>query len=409
MAAFQDRVDRALADPPAAPTPIEELGRRAHRRRRRRVTVLAIVLAVGILGCTGGLIAVSDGGSRVGVVARGGSSWQLLAPEAGVQGPGVWTGHEVPFDGKAFNPATSAWTTLAPAPAGSFANPNSALGVWTGTEMILWESPAPPGSPPSSFDAMAFNPAANTWRPLARSPLYGEAQEAAVWTGSALIAFGASLPMGGRLDGAIYDPAQDSWRRLPATPFGCALRPLAAWTGTGVVVLCDNSAGVGRSASYAPTTDTWTALPDPAQSVGDNGSAFWTGRVLMVWTEAGGQIYDPARGSWQLLPPAPLSQRADASVAWTGRRLIVWGGFLDGPAQARVSSIADKYLADGAAYDPGTKSWAVLPPVRLIGRCGATAVWTGNTLFLWGGRGYGVLDPLGSGALFTPGRPSSGS
>lgn len=408
MPAFQDLVDHALASPPAVPTPVGELRLRARRRRRRRGTTLAVALAVGLIGGTGALIAVGGGSSRVVVVAGDGSSWQVLAPEPGVLGPGVWTGHEVLFDGRAFNPATRAWTTLAPAPAGGVANPNGALGVWTGTEMLLWGSPAPSGSPPGT-DAMAFNPATDTWRPLAPSPLSGEAQEAAVWTGRALIAFGATVPMGGPLDGALYDPVRDSWRRVPAAPFGCAFRPLAVWTGAGVVVVCDTSAGVGRAASYDPATDTWTALPDPARSVGDNGAAFWTGRGLLVWTEGGGQAYDPARGSWQLLAPAPLSRRADASVAWTGRQLIVWGGFLDGPAQAGVASVAGKYLADGASYDPATHSWAALPPVSLIGRYNATALWTGSTLFFWGGRGYGESDPLGSGALLTPGRPLSGS
>lgn len=82
-------------------------------------------------------------------------------------------------------------------------------------------------------------------------------------------------------------------------------------------------------------------------------------------------------GRWSALPRAPISPRAGASVVWTGRELLVWGGE-SGPHGQDLH-------ADGAAYDPGTGRWRTLPPSPLSARAGQAAAWTGTEMIIWGG------------------------
>ena len=75
------------------------------------------------------------------------------------------------------------------------------------------------------------------------------------------------------------------------------------------------------------------------------------------------------------LDPGPLSPRANHSVMWTGSEMIVWGGSTtDGPPE----------LVDGAAFDPATDTWRVLPdsPLRpgLVNR----ALWADNRMIVVG-------------------------
>jgi hypothetical protein len=105
-----------------------------------------------------------------------------------------------------------------------------------------------------------------------------------------------------------------------------------------------------------------------------------------------------AAGRWQALPRMPASEpgrRMNPAVVWTGRQLIVWGGARSEPFRS---------LADGAAYDPGTRRWTPLPPApegQWLQR--GTAVWTGREMLVWGGISF--TDPVGGPAV---GRPSSG-
>gem|GEM_PF-1339140 len=117
-----------------------------------------------------------------------------------------------------------------------------------------------------------------------------------------------------------------------------------------------------------------------------------TGRELIVWgglgrdpfrTLADGAAFDPRTGRWALLPPAPEGQwlEGDHGLAvWTGREVLVWGGdtFPD-----PVGAPGSARLADGVAYDPQRRTWRRLPartaqPTPSCGDC--WAVWTGREL-----------------------------
>ena len=104
-----------------------------------------------------------------------------------------------------------------------------------------------------------------------------------------------------------------------------------------------------------------------------------------------------AAGHWSALPLAPIAPRRGASVMWTGAEMLVWGG---------ASGAHDGQLyADGAAYDPVAQTWRSLPPAPLSPRSGQVAVWTGHELVVWGCYthvGVNAVAVTSSGAAYDP-------
>ena len=139
----------------------------------------------------------------------------------------------------------------------------------------------------------------------------------------------------------------------------------------------------------------WTVLPATEFDGRSGAAVVWTGDRLMVWggerlgigssTGGGGPlsndggIYNPGSDVWFGMPPAPLSPRSELSTAWTGSEMLVIGG--------------RGFDGEGAAYNPATRQWRVLPSHNVPAN--AAAVWTGDELVLWGGaRGTGAAyDP----------------
>lgn len=87
---------------------------------------------------------------------------------------------------------------------------------------------------------------------------------------------------------------------------------------------------------------------------------------------------------------APTGPRTGATAVWTGNEMIVWGGLTVRPE------------ATGGRYDPALDQWkAVSTSVAPSGRQGHVAVWTGTEMIVWGGsdgttglRSGGRYDPV---------------
>ncbi|HEY4409105.1 MAG TPA: hypothetical protein VGO87_04435, partial [Acidimicrobiia bacterium] len=142
----------------------------------------------------------------------------------------------------------------------------------------------------------------------------------------------------------------------------------------------------------------------PDGSGGNGGSGGGTG------SGGGGPIVgsptDPGAGparpkGWRKLAAAPLRGRHGATAVWTGREMIVWGG-------AWRAGNASIWLDDGAAYDPAGDRWRRLTASPLAPRSDAVAAWTGKEVLIWGGQKQGSLtgfgDEFDDGALYDPGR-----
>ena len=101
-----------------------------------------------------------------------------------------------------------------------------------------------------------------------------------------------------------------------------------------------------------------------------------------------------AAGQWSELPPAPIPPRNGASAVWTGTEVVVWGGY--GPG---VSGLAPQ----GAAFNPATGVWRMLPASPLSPSLGQVAVWDGSEVLVWEGIALNPSFPThGDGAAYKP-------
>jgi len=153
----------------------------------------------------------------------------------------------------------------------------------------------------------------------------------------------------------------------------------------------------------------WAAFPPssttPSPRAGH--SAIWTGKKLIIWggysgigvyDYFGGAAYDPGTNSW-----APISSvgapsgRAGHVAVWTGAKMIVWGG-ADFPS-GNFNSPAF-WKRDGGVYDPATDTWSALPQSGSIpsARGSAAGVWDGARMIVWGGCSAPGI--LGDGAAY---------
>jgi hypothetical protein len=157
----------------------------------------------------------------------------------------------------------------------------------------------------------------------------------------------------------------------------------------------------------------WDTLPPAPIATRESPSIAWTGEEMLVWggvsghakpiLHADGAAYDPRSRSWRQLPAAPLTPRQYASAAWTGTELVIWGGYTNTDG----SAIAN----DGAAYNPVTNRWRKLAPSPLPAQATALAVWDGRRVVILStnsnrARAY---DPAADRwQLLTPPKPAEG-
>jgi hypothetical protein len=92
--------------------------------------------------------------------------------------------------------------------------------------------------------------------------------------------------------------------------------------------------------------------------------------------------------AWTALPTenAPVGRYFHTAV-WTGKSMIVWGGRVAGKPST---------VDSGGVYDPAAKTWK---PTSSVGapspRYLHSAVWTGTKMLVWGGYGATALAPDG--------------
>ena len=263
------------------------------------------------------------------------------------------------------------------------------------------------------------------WQRISAAPIAPRAFHTAVWTGSRMIVWGgAGEPyVPGRrqrllADGAAFDPAHSRWSRIPRGPLRPRRGHVAVWTGSRMIVWGGKVAkgDQGRSplasdgAAYDPAHRTWTRIAGAPVRWMPNSQAFWTGDRMVVWTGRSVVTYQPTTNRWEpnrwiRWPRSPLSNRMGSVAAWTGEELLVWGG-PEGPCGdcgPKERSGRPSAPTDGAAFDPRTGQWRLLPPSPLPPRDRHVAVGLGGgRAFVWGGCCRGSRQ-LADGALYRPG------
>jgi hypothetical protein len=334
-------------------------------------------------------------------------TWQQLptAPSAVFPGTSVWTGSQLIVFGNvpnkaadvtaAYDPTANRWSRL-PAPAKSVREPGYKA-IWTGKEMLVW----------GAFHSLAYDQLTRQWRSLRKSLPLGFV----TWTGKEAIGWGGGCCADAQASGAAYNPATDTFRTIARSPLAASQGPLGAWNGRELFLFVSgfdpdgkaSPARLARAAAYNPTKNTWRRVaPLPDVSLRFAGSAVWDGHEILVVAAGASSrsafAYTPATNHWRQLAALP-SGRVGATAVWTGERLLLWGG---------QNASASANLRDGVAYDPGTNRWTALPAAPLRTRAVPTVAWTGHSLIVWGGE---IGTPLGThiapkfprdGASFTP-------
>jgi len=371
-------------------------------------TVLTIAVSTG--GHSAAVERFAITGVRVGVGSPGVGTWRTLPPAPITSlSDSVWTGTEMLLFGRTYadsrmtvvgagySPATRAWRRLRPAPPVQIAE--GAIGaVWTGSEALVYGA---------AFSG-AYDPATNRWRSLP-GPV-GSGYSVLVWTGRLVIGWGGGCCGAVSADGAEYNPATNSWRALPAAPLS-GRHTVGAWTGTEMILAGGNDArgGIFRdAAAYNPATRTWRRLP-PLPAPRGAATAIWDGSEVLIaggWglpAPAGDHFrlyatalaYNPGTNRWRTLPTGDPG-RVDHVAVWTGQTLLVWGG-----RTLRAGTWTTP--RHGIAFDPVANRWSALPTAPLRGRNEPTAVWTGTQMIVCGGTpvsGIGTFLP--DGATYTP-------
>lgn len=439
---LRDALERAAEDLP--PTPgdhVSEVLRRASRRKRheRRIILgvpivavgLAVPLVIAFLPSQSKPERVVVGNLRAppasvvpgGVPELGSGTWEAMAdgPLAPRPNPiAAWTGREIILwggltgaygsplygDGGALDPLTGTWRTLPAAPISPRAD---ALGVWTGTELVIWggfdRMPAA-GDSHQAADGAFYDPTTDSWRRLAPSPLSARADSGGVWDGREVLVFGglgvvgAPNPPLGLTDNAAYDPAHNRWRSLAALPAVAGHNhdqaPQAVWVGdraltwwpwTGTGVSAGHPAGSGVDLySFDPRTNRWTHLSSqPDEPLGVSGP-IWTGTEVLIPATAPyvgeastpppmnvrGERYDPRTNTWHLMAQGPLDSAGETlPTVWTGSALVRLS-----PIGANSGAGPGVQPVTGEAWDPQVDAWAKLPSEAGAFTTMPTAIWT---------------------------------
>lgn len=324
---------------------------------------------------------------------------QSFAPRAGHLS--IWTGNELIIyggssgtyegsglaTGLAFDPADGSWRDLPPSPAVVASWPGF-HGFWTGEVLLVLGRVLDDDR--SRILVQSYNPEAETWSVSAPLPADDAALGAAVWTGNEIVMAGGEL--NGPDDRAwAYRPDTGEWRALPDPGLKPVEGMAGVWNGSEAIFIGGYSgAGGSEGVAYNPAAGQWRQLaPSPSSQSIQGHELFWTGEVVIVASGNAGpehrsslSIYDPVFDSWRSSAPIPISAAESLGADWTGTELILWGGY---GTYGSPEDDGDNVYGDGAAYDPVTDTWRVLPPSPLTDRCQHTATWTATTLVVFGG------------------------
>ena len=234
------------------------------------------------------------------------------------------------------------WRTIA-SPLGRRVNPTT---LWTGTELMIWGGDNGSGSNVQLSGAL-FNPAGDTWRSMASSPIRSS-PVSAVWAKDrAVFASGEMV--------AIYNPTTNQWA-TGTTGIRGKNAPLLVYTGTTVLAWFFEVGQGGAAYRIDPATGSLgtTSLPQPPHAVGYNSTQLWTGSEWMIFPAGESRIamaFDPATSRWRELPASDIDFI---------RRLFVWTG-IDVIAYGRDSTRRD--FVARVAITPKTDLWRPLPDI----------------------------------------------
>ena len=241
----------------------------------------------------------------------------------------------------AYNPLTNSWRSLPPLPAAYPAVENPTVVALGGALYVAG------GATDAFSGAVAnlarFDPATQAWTSLAPLP--------APRAGAAGQAIGGKLYVAGGMDAAgssrrelfVYDPAANAWSALAllATPRDNAMSASVAgklYLFGGRTRLASGFPDNGTLASaevYDPLANAWRAIaPLPTGRRTGNAVAV-NGRIVVFGGEGAGtfaqtELYDPASDSWRTLEPMPSARHGAVAGRLGNGIFVIAGGPIEG-------------------------------------------------------------------------------
>jgi len=261
-------------------------------------------------------------------------------------------------------PVTPPTTVTTPQPTAPTTPPETTVATTVGTSQTTTASSVPlPQTVPSSF-----------WESLPDSPLAPRYGPLVVALGDDVLVVGgrprAHLddPLSTLRDGAMLRADGTAWRHVADAPVALGNEDAAVWTGSELVALSAD----GVVLSYEPGADSWQELGRVSGPLRAYATAVWTGSEMIVgggvdtstprpadqggWERATGAVaFKPSSKSWRTIPaPGSGVDLAGASV-WTGTALV---------RASAITDSQDPVVASGrldGAYDPAANHWRSLP------------------------------------------------
>jgi N-acetylneuraminic acid mutarotase len=259
-----------------------------------------------------------------------------------------------------YDPATDRWTKKSPMPRPAH---HAALAAVNGKIYAFGGFVAPTNTPiplgaawEPIADAYEFNPATDSWKPIA--PLPGKRGSAiAAEVGGKIYVIGGATTMEGSKDpfftafgparvlgtNQVYDPATNKWesRNAMSVPRNHAfsgvvngkIYVIGGRTGHGFILSATNTDVVEE---YNPVSDTWSLPKERMPTARSGGASGTDGRRIYV---AGGEVtttelvgafraveaYDPVTNSWMTLPSMPMPRHGVAGAVIGSRFHLVSG------------------------------------------------------------------------------------
>lgn len=225
--------------------------------------------------------------------------------------------------------------------------------------------PAPIG------DLTPLDPAAE-WAQLGQSPLSPRNEAVGVWTGSEVLVFGGTdTPMCPNCDyaeappylrdGAAYAPGTDTWRPIADLPPEATGYGTAIAIGDDAVMLLSQTSGQIALWQYSISADAWTNVPSPQRLPSSARIADHNGRLVLYsgsdeQGEVLDQFLDPVAGLWSDVPNDPFEASFDRQLLNVDGALILFAK----PISSVIdSSQVPRVLA--ARLDEPTGTWQILP------------------------------------------------
>jgi len=323
---------------------------RKRRKRRRAGTLIAGMVAVGLVAGVAVTVAHGSSDPRQQVTA--------VSPDTRTLTPGMGT-----------------WTRLPDAPLFR----GISLAPLHDGRLLAWGHQGPGvGERKARGDAALaiaiYNPSTMAWSPIDRPTVLDGIDRI-----RELVAEDRFLVLGsddnGSIRGAVLDTAAGAWTTIPVLPGIKVSLDAVAWDGTTLSVVRTDPGqvepGIGQR---------FGDIPDP------NGATI-NGRVHAPMTRR----WTYGSPAWVEGAPPPLSIRIASGSAFDGQRLAIIGG-TEGQAGTNDQSLT---RADGAIYDIATDAWHSLPNLPWAATNPGVA-WIDGRLVVAGGSPdlNGSMEPL---------------